>query len=284
MSNTAAYETELELESEFEHSGQNEMESENFAESNGHSSNGFAPYERRGGSAEYDFETETEGEQFSFSFKKFFKKAAPFLKSALKVAAPIVGTAIGGPAGTLIGGAASTLLRESESEGELEGEFESEWESEFESPRGAHRSTGTPRQNWIPEDYAAETMAAMASKAESEAEAEAYIGAATATALSRSDDARIRAVIPHLVHGAAALSQVIRKQPQIRPVLRAMPEVARLTHRELSRRILSGRPVNRKTAARAFYQQAQQMLTDPQLCGNTLYRNIRAQRDFARVA
>lgn len=283
MSNTVAYESELELEGEFEHSGQSEMESENFAESNGHSANGYAAYDRRGGSAEYDFEGETEGEQFSFSFKKFFKKAAPFLKKALKVAAPLVGTAIGGPVGGLIGGAASTLLRESEAEGELEGEFESEWEGEAEAPRGGRRSTGTPRQNWMPEDFAAEAMAAMATRAESEAEAEAFIGAATATALGRSDEARIRALVPYLVNGAAVLSQVIRKQPETRPMLRAIPEVARLTHRELSRRILSGRPVNRKTAARAFYQQAQQMLTDPQLCGNTLYRNIRAQRDFARV-
>src|SRR5437660_2781008 len=51
---------------------------------------------------ESSFEGE-EGEQFFGKIKKFLRKAAPILKKVAKVAAPIVGTAIGGPFGTALG-------------------------------------------------------------------------------------------------------------------------------------------------------------------------------------
>src|SRR5579872_3262305 len=67
--------------------------------------------------SEDEFEDEMETEQFSFgSIGRFLKKAAPVLKRVAKVAAPIVGTAIGGPFGAALGNIASKAMGEGEFE------------------------------------------------------------------------------------------------------------------------------------------------------------------------
>jgi hypothetical protein len=105
---------EGEAESEFEHEGEGELESELEGEFEG----------------EGEFELES-SEQFFGGIGKFLRRAAPVLKQVARAAAPIVGTAIGGPFGTVLGGLASNLL--SEHELEAESEFEAEHESELEA-------------------------------------------------------------------------------------------------------------------------------------------------------
>jgi hypothetical protein len=125
-----AYESEMELELEEELGGVGEFE------------------QHEGEQHEWEHHElshEFEGEQF---FKRIFRgigrfvrRAAPFLKTIARVAAPIVGTAIGGPFGAVLGRVASSALGEEEFEQheweqhELAHEFE---QHEFEHPETAH--------------------------------------------------------------------------------------------------------------------------------------------------
>src|SRR5260370_12776181 len=68
------------------------------------------------------FEAEDEGEQFFGKIGRFLKKAAPILKRVAKIAAPIVGTAVGGPFGAALGGLASKALAQGEFEEEFAGD------------------------------------------------------------------------------------------------------------------------------------------------------------------
>jgi hypothetical protein len=86
------------------------------------------------------FESEDEGEQFFGKIGRFLKKAAPVLKKVAKVAIPLVGTAIAGPAGGAIGCLASKALGEGEFEAEAEDEFEGVGEQEYGWKKG-HRLT-----------------------------------------------------------------------------------------------------------------------------------------------
>lgn len=117
-----AYESEMELELEGELGGLGELENN-----------------------EFEWESqEFEGDQFFGRIARgvgsFVRRAAPILKSVARIAAPMVGTAIGGPFGAILGRLASQALGEGELEQhELAPEFESpELAYEFESPEMAH--------------------------------------------------------------------------------------------------------------------------------------------------
>src|SRR6516165_3591856 len=111
-----AYESEMELELEGEMGGLGELES-----------------------PESEWESqEFEGDQFfgriARGIGSFVKRAAPILKSVARIAAPMVGTAIGGPFGAILGRLASQALGEEEfGQHELAHEFEhAELTHEFE--------------------------------------------------------------------------------------------------------------------------------------------------------
>jgi hypothetical protein len=116
-----AYESEMELEEEL---------------------GGLGEFEQQEGEWEQQGLThEFEGDQFFGRIKRFVQKRAPFLKNLARLAAPLVGTAIGGPFGAILGRAASSALGEEEFEQqglaheyehpELAQEFE---QQEFEQP------------------------------------------------------------------------------------------------------------------------------------------------------
>jgi hypothetical protein len=136
-----AYESEMEFELEGELGGLGELESPEFEWEN----------------------QEFEGDQFfgriARGIGSFVKRAAPILKNVARIAAPMVGTAIGGPFGAILGRLASQALGEGEFEQheltqelespELAPEFEhhefeqhefehNEFAHEFESPESAH--------------------------------------------------------------------------------------------------------------------------------------------------
>src|SRR6516225_8536431 len=108
-----AYESEMELELEGEMGGLGELES-----------------------PESEWESqEFEGDQFfgriARGIGSFVKRAAPILKSVARIAAPMVGTAIGGPFGAILCRLASQALGEEEFE-------QHELAHEFEHPESAH--------------------------------------------------------------------------------------------------------------------------------------------------
>src|SRR5580700_9060833 len=77
-------------------------------------------------------ESEDEAEEFFGGIARFVRKNAPMLKQIAKVAAPMVGTAFGGPLGGALGSMAARALGEGEFEDELEFEDEGEFEDELE--------------------------------------------------------------------------------------------------------------------------------------------------------
>jgi hypothetical protein len=107
----ATYESELEQELEGELEGLGEFE---------HHEGGFE-WEHHEGSHEgaHEFEAEFEADQFFGrrlfrGIGNFVRRAAPILKSVARIAAPMVGTAIGGPFGAILGRVASQALGEEE--------------------------------------------------------------------------------------------------------------------------------------------------------------------------
>jgi hypothetical protein len=284
------FEEEMELEQELEHEIEGEVEGEEFL---GTVARGLGSLLGEGemeeeieGEVEGELELETEGEYEGEEFFRrlrrvargiggFVRRAAPILRNVARVAAPIVGravgTALGGPAGTMIGGQlgglAARALREGELELELEGEFETEVEGELETEA---EGPVTPQQ------AAGELMAAVASRAQTEAEAEAMAGASAVAALSNADRAALRRVLPHLVRGVGILTRFLRRRRITRPVVRAVPAIMRRTAATLRRRVASGQPVTRRTAARVMASQTRRVIGSPRTCASALRRNVRA--------
>jgi len=232
---------------------------------------------------EQEFEGELETEQFFKGIGRFLKRAAPILRKVAKVAAPMVGTAIGGPFGAILGKAAGSLL-EGEQEQELhemhefqgEGEFEgeSEGESEMAHEIASHELTH--------HEALAEMMAESASQEQHEGEAEAMAGAAAVTVISPRDRRALRRILPYLVRGTAILTRILRRRRVTRPVVRAVPTIIRRTVRDLKRQATRGVPITRRTAARAAIRQVRRVLSSPKACTAAVARNLKVSRSYKR--
>jgi hypothetical protein len=224
---------------------------------------------------EDEMEFEDEGEQFFGGIGKFLKKAAPFLKKIAKVAAPIVGTAIGGPFGTILGQAASSALGEEElHEDELEDEVGQEGEEEMAHEISSHGLSHN--------EALAEMMAEAASQEMHEGEAEAMAGAATVTVISPADRRALRRILPYLVRGSAILTRILRKRRITRPAVRAVPTIMRRTVKSLKRQAAKGVPITRKHAARAAAKQIRRVLGSPKACRAAIVRNAKVSRRYKR--
>jgi hypothetical protein len=264
--------------------------------------------------SEFELEGET-GEQF---FGKIFrgvrnlvKRAAPLLKRVASIAAPMVATAIGGPFGGLIGKAAGSLLGDGEGEmglqelGLHEGEFEMPelqetglhetyetgmheleggmYEGEFEMQEGSHEAAYEITNHELTHHEAlAEMMAQQAAFEQHEAQAEAMVGAAVMTTLSPRDRRKLRRVLPHLVRGVAILTRVLRRRRITRPAVRAVPTVVRRTVQVLKNQAAAGKPVTRRTAARAAAIQVRRVIGNPTACAAAISQNIRANKALNR--
>jgi hypothetical protein len=218
---------------------------------------------------EFEFEAYPESEEFFRRVGRFVRRHAGTFRNIARIAAPIVGTAVGGPLGGMIGRVASQALREDEFEYEAEAEYGPSAEAETEEEASAPLSS---------RDALAELMASVASQAQTEAEAEAMAGAAAIASLSAADAAALRRVLPHMVRGMGVLTRVLRRQPSTRPAVRAIPSIMRRTARTLRRRSAAGQPVTRRTAARAMATQTRRVLGSPRACTVALQRNVRASR------
>jgi hypothetical protein len=252
---------------EFELVGEEELELEDE----------FEDFLGSGEFGEDEFETEWEadgewahedGEEFFGKLRKLggglarIARRVPW-RGIIKRVAPMVGTAVGGPLGGVLGRAASSLLEgEFEDEDEFEDEYEYEDEFEDEAP--------------LPVNPAAELMAAVASQARTDAEAEAMTGAATLLSIPPAERAELRAILPYLVRGTAVMTKMLRRHPQARVGVRAVPEIVRRTSHTLARQSNAGRPVTRKAAARAMVSQTRRVLGNPRTCVGAIQTNQRA--------
>lgn len=270
-------ELEMELEDEF-HEGELESESESSLEGEGWlgtignvvgSLLGEGEEEMEEESA---FEGEDESEEFFGKIGRFLKRAAPLLKRVAKVAAPIVGTAIGGPFGTALGSLASKALGEGELE--LEGEGEAEGEQEMVHEIAAHELTHN--------EAVAEMMAEAATHETHEGEAEAMAGAATVTVISPKDRRALRRILPHMVRGTAILTRILRRRRVTRPLVRVVPTIMRRTVKDLKRQAAKGIPITRKRAARTAAKQVRRVLSSPKACTAAIVRNLKVSRAYKR--
>ena len=272
-------ELEMELEDEF-HEGEVEGEEESGLEGEGWlGAIGNVVGSLLGeGEGEFEdessFESEDEGEQFFGKIGRFLKKAAPILKKVAKVAIPLVGTAIAGPAGGAIGSLASKALGEGEFETEGEGEFEGEGEQEMTHEIAAHELTHN--------EAVAEMMADAASRETHEGEAEAMAGAATVTVISPADRRALRRILPHLVRGTAILTRILRRRRITRPVVRVVPTIMRRAVKDLKRQAAKGIPITRRRAARAAVKQVRRVLSSPRACTAAITRNVKVSRAYKR--
>jgi hypothetical protein len=226
---------------------------------------------------EDEFEFEDEGEQFFGKIGRFLKKAAPFLKRVAKIAAPLVGTAIGGPFGTILGKVASSALGEEElHEHEFEDEYEDEMEGEQEMAHeiASHELTHN--------EAVAEMMAEASSHELHEGEGEAMIGAAAVSVISPADRRALRRILPHMIKGTAILRRVLMRDRRTRIGVRAIPQIMRRTVKDLKRLSAKGVPITRRRAGRVAAKQVRRVLGSPKACAAAITRNVRVTRQYKR--
>jgi hypothetical protein len=303
----SAYEGELELEGELGELGEFEHQEGE------HHEGEFEHHEFEHHEFNPEFENpelanEYEADQFfgriARGIGSFVRRAAPMLRTIARVAAPMVGTAIGGPFGAVLGRVASQALGEEEFEQELEhhelaGEFESTGlahefehhehhetsqefelnEFEFENQESANEIAQEIAHHEVTHHEAlAEVMAEAASHEQNEAQAEAMMGAAVVTVLSPRDRRALRRLLPHIVRGAAVLTRILRRRRATRPAVRAVPTIVRRTVAALKQQAAAGQPVTRRAAGRAAAVQVGRVLGTPSACAAAIRQNVRVSR------
>ena len=190
-----------------------------------------------------------------------------------------------------IGNVVGSLLGEQEMEDEFEGE--DEFEDEFEGELNPIRK--------VYSDAMMEHLGALAAEAESEEEAVEHflplIGmaaskllpiAAKALApmakkmLPRVAKAVMRAA-PKLTRGVARIARGLHRQPATRPLLRAMPGIARRTVHTIAKQAARGRTVTPRTAVRTLAHQTRRVLGHPARRVQALRRHNRIEKKFHKT-
>ena len=228
---------------------------------------------------EGELEGEDESEQFFGRLASLARRAAssPALRrvglsaarSALRGLSG-VGGRIGGATGRQLGGQAANVLggylpqSEFEGEGVVETEFEGEDEM-FANPRQAAQTAALMAH-----------LGHAAAEAESEDESEAFLGALiplAARLVPRVAPTIMRAT-PQLVRGMSNVGRTLLNNPTTRPLVRALPTVARNTAASIARQVASGRQITPQTAVRTLARQTANVLGNPQRAVNA-YRQTR---------
>ena len=89
-------------------------------------------------------------------------------------------------------------------------------------------------------------------------------------------------VTPHLTRGVGKITRVLHRHPAARPLLRAVPAIARRTVHTIARQAAHGRPVTPRTAVRTLAQHTRQVLGSPRHRAHALRGNQRMDRQFHR--
>ena len=292
-------EWELELEDElagsgeFEHPGAHEYEhlAHEFEHPGAHEYEHLAHEFEHPGAHEYEhLAHESEGgEQFfkriARGIGRFVRRAAPILRSIAKVAAPIVGTAIGGPFGAVLGRVASAALGEEEYEAEFEYEHAGlahEFEGEVHHESSQEIAHEIAHHELTHHEAIAEMMAQAAEYEQHGGHAEAMAGAAVITTLSPQDRRALRRVLRHMIRGVGVLTFILRRRRITRPAVRAVPTIVRRAVRDIKRQAAAGQPITRRTAARATVRQMQRVLGNPVACAAAIRQNVRANLALGR--
>jgi hypothetical protein len=226
---------------------------------------------------EEEFEGEWEGElEEEYEGEEFFRQLAGLARRAVqsptlrRVGLAAGGAALGRDLGRVIGRRVSDWMPQSE----LEGEFEWELEGEL-----------NPIRRVYP-DALMEHLGHAAATAQSEAEAEAFLGALiplAARLIPRIAPTVMRAA-PGLIRGISGVARTLRRSPVTRPLVRAMPTIARSTVANIAQQVAQGQPVTPQTAVRTLARQTARVLSSPQHCVRAMQRSRALDRQYHRAA
>ena len=190
-----------------------------------------------------------------------------------------------------IGNVVGSLLGEQEVEGEFEGE--DEFEDEFEGELNPIRK--------VYSDAMMEHLGALAAEAESEEEAVEHflplIGMAASKLLPIAARAlapmakrmlprvakAVMRVAPRLTRGVAQIARGLHRRPGGRPLLRAVPAIARRTVHTIAKQAARGRTVTPRTAVRTLAQQTRRVLGHPARRTQALRRHNHVERRFHKT-
>jgi hypothetical protein len=189
---------------------------------------------------------------------------------------------------------------ENEFEGELEGEMESHELHELELHEG---EISPVRKYYV--DAMLEHMGEVAAEAETEQEAaEGFLPlipmlAAKALPLAAKFGAKMlpkiagkvlprvakmfNRVTPRLTRGVTRITRGLHRNPRTRPLVRAVPTIARRTVATIAKRAATGRPVTPRLANRVLVAQTRRVLRSPQQTARILRRSRTLDRHIHRV-
>lgn len=88
----------------------------------------------------------------------------------------------------------------------------------------------------------------------------------------------IKQVTPTLTRAVSNVTRTLFRSPTARPLLHAMPRIARSTVAQLARRVSRGQPVNAKVAVRTLAKNTYRTLSSPRALVGSYRRSLRADR------
>jgi hypothetical protein len=182
--------------------------------------------------------------------------------------------------------------------GELESELEMESELEGVGEFEAGMETEISPIRKIYPDALMEHLGELAAEAETEQEAAEHflpligmaaskllpvvaraIAPAAKKALPRIAKSLTR-VTPQLTKGIGKIARGLHRRPGTRPLLRAVPAIARRTVHSIARQVAQRRPVTPRTAVRTLAQQTQRVLSSPRQRASVLRQHQQLDRRF----
>lgn len=110
------------------------------------------------------------------------------------------------------------------------------------------------------------------------------IGGALTKRLTRAAGRRlagqVRRAVPQLTRGVANVARTLWRHPATRPLLRAVPQIARGTVVQLARQYAAGRPIDSRTALRVLARNTARTLSHPHHLARIYRRSARWDRHF----
>jgi hypothetical protein len=193
-----------------------------------------------------------------------------------------------------IGNVVGSLLGEQELEDELEGagEFEDETEDELEDELSPIRK--------IYPDAMMEHLGELAAEAETEQEAAEHflplIGMAASKLLPVAAKAlapmarkalphiakAVTRVTPHLTRGVGKIARGLHRRPVARPLLKAVPAIARRTVHSIAKQAAHGRKVTPRVAVRTLAHQTRRVLGTPRHRAHALRHHRKMEKHLHR--
>jgi hypothetical protein len=109
-----------------------------------------------------------------------------------------------------------------------------------------------------------------------------FLGKAGSQLIRRAAPRILGRVAPRLTRGVANVARTLFRNPTTRPLLHAVPRIARGTMQTLVRRIARGRPVTPRFAVRTLARQTARTLSSPRSLAQTYRRSLAWDRRYHR--